>query len=69
MTQFDDTEFQEVQHTHRPIFEIITPDGHEYKIWSTGKIEGFPENSIVNNRIHGALGAAYMKGKTFDGAA
>lgn len=32
-----------------PILRMITPDQKEYKIWMSGKSEGFPENTMIIN--------------------
>jgi hypothetical protein len=34
-----------------PAFEVIRPDGHAYRVWEDGRIEGFDGNPIVINRI------------------
>ena len=35
----------------KPVFEFITHDGNAYRIWADGRIEGFPPEGIVINRI------------------
>lgn len=35
----------------KPVFKITTPEGHEYRIHADGRVEGFPEHSIIINRI------------------
>lgn len=55
----------DIYQADRPIFEVMGPDGHMYRIWSHGKIEGFPEGSIVLNRIHSAIGMAYIRDRVF----
>lgn len=32
-------------------FEVKSPDGHVWKIYADGRIEGFPEGSVIFNRI------------------
>ncbi len=34
-----------------PIIEIHTPDGHKYRIWPNGEIEGFPDHCMAFNRL------------------
>jgi hypothetical protein len=35
----------------RPVFEFITQDGNAYRIWPDGRVEGFPAEGVVINRI------------------
>jgi hypothetical protein len=32
-------------------FEVHTPDGHTFKVYSDGSTEGFPDGAFVFNRI------------------
>lgn len=34
----------------KPMFEVITKDGHAYRVWADGSTEGFPPDSIIINR-------------------
>lgn len=34
-----------------PIFRVVGPDGHEFRIHEDGRTEGFPEGSWIVNRI------------------
>lgn len=31
------------------LFELCSPDGHVWKLYENGKIEGFPERTLVIN--------------------
>ncbi|GEM_PF-2060756 len=34
-----------------PLFEVVTPDGHTFRIWSDGRAEGFPAGSVLTNGL------------------
>lgn len=34
-----------------PLFEVVTPDGHTFRIWPNGQAEGFPEGSMLTNGL------------------
>lgn len=35
----------------RPAFEVRSPDGQYFAVWADGRVEGFPPNSTIVNRI------------------
>ncbi|MFY3289127.1 hypothetical protein ACOTEE_27760 [Achromobacter xylosoxidans] len=34
-----------------PLFEVVTPSGHAFRIWPNGQAEGFPEGSALINGL------------------
>lgn len=42
-------------------FKVTTPDGHDYEISADGDIKGFPEGSIVFNRLPATISRAVME--------
>ena len=34
-----------------PLFEVVTPDGHAFRIWPDGRAEGFPAGSVLTNGL------------------
>lgn len=45
----------------KPIFEVISHDGHHWKIWQDGTTEGFPDRCEVFNRYQIVLGSTISK--------
>jgi hypothetical protein len=42
-------------HQTDPLFELTCPDGRTWKLFENGRVEGFPENTLVINRAHPLL--------------
>ena len=34
-----------------PLFEVIAPSGHTFRIWPNGQTEGFPEGAALVNGV------------------
>ncbi len=34
-----------------PLFEVVAPSGHTFRIWPNGRAEGFPEGSVLTNSL------------------
>ena len=41
----------------KPLFELILPD-HAYRIWADGRLEGFPKEGLIINRMYPLLNHA-----------
>jgi hypothetical protein len=41
--------YNAVHHGNKPIFEIYGSDGHEWKIYANGRVEGFPSDCTIVN--------------------
>lgn len=37
--------------TEGPVFQVRTKSGHHFKVWTDGRIEGFPPDSCICNMI------------------
>lgn len=37
--------------TPAPLFEVVAPSGHKFRIWPNGHAEGFPEGSVLINGV------------------
>lgn len=57
------------QAARKAIFEVRSPDGHVWLIHASGQIEGFPEGSIVINRITSERNQAIAEALVLSGRA
>jgi hypothetical protein len=46
----------------RAAFDVVTPEGHRYSVFASGRIDGFPPGMVIINRIHGLVSKAYADG-------
>lgn len=44
-----------------PAFEVLTPSGQTYRIWSNGRVEGFGDKAIIINRIPAEINRAVAR--------
>lgn len=47
-----------------PAFEVLARDGATFRIWADGRVEGFPPNAVIINRIPALLGAEVQNYRT-----
>lgn len=50
-SQYDWRRLMDSKRSDLPAFEVLMPDGHRFKVWADGHIEGYPLGAIVINRI------------------